>query len=131
MALQAAQGWGAKVTERLARDLQAAFPEMKGFSARNLKYMRAIAQAWPEADLVQGVLAQLLDAAYLSTKIAVASAFLSITSTNSMAVAPPPLTRWVGCRPNREVGQRRVRVFSGSRFRAGAGWRRCGLAMRP
>jgi predicted nuclease of restriction endonuclease-like (RecB) superfamily len=59
LARQVAQGWGAKVIERLAHDLQAAFPEMKGFSVRNLKYMRAFAQAWTEADFVQGVLAQL------------------------------------------------------------------------
>ena len=56
---QASQGWGAKVIERLARDLHAAFPEMKGFSPRNLKYMRAFAEAWPDAEFVQGVLAQL------------------------------------------------------------------------
>ncbi|HES75843.1 MAG TPA: DUF1016 family protein, partial [bacterium] len=35
---QAEQGWGAKVIERLAQDLRTAFPEMKGFSPRNLKY---------------------------------------------------------------------------------------------
>jgi len=56
---QAQQGWGAKVIERLARDLRSAFPDMKGFSPRNLKYMRAFAEAWPEAEFVQGVLAQL------------------------------------------------------------------------
>ena len=38
---QAEQGWGAKVIERLAGDLRLAFPDMKGFSPRNLKYMRA------------------------------------------------------------------------------------------
>ena len=53
------QGWGAKVIERLAHDLHSAFPDMKGFSPRNLKYMRAFAQAWPEAEFVQAVLAQL------------------------------------------------------------------------
>jgi len=56
---QAQQGWGAKVIERLAHDLRAAFPEMKGFSPRNLKYMRAFAEAWPDALFVQEVLAQL------------------------------------------------------------------------
>ncbi|MCO6466755.1 MAG: DUF1016 family protein [Bradyrhizobiaceae bacterium] len=56
---QAEQGWGAKVIERLSQDLRAAFPEMKGFSSRNLKYMRAFAQAWPEPEFVQEVLAQL------------------------------------------------------------------------
>ncbi len=45
--------------ERLAQDLRNAFPAMKGFSPRNLKYMRAFAQAWPDPDFVQGVLAQL------------------------------------------------------------------------
>lgn len=59
LARQAEQGWGAKVIDRLAHDLRAAFPEMKGFSPRNLKYMRAFAEAWPDAEFVQAVLAQL------------------------------------------------------------------------
>lgn len=59
LARQAEQGWGAKVIERLAQDLRHAFPDMKGFSARNLKYMRAFAEAWPDAEFVQAVLAQL------------------------------------------------------------------------
>lgn len=56
---QSVQGWGAKVIERLAQDLRVAFPDMKGFSPRNLKYMRAFAQAWPEAEFVQQAAAQL------------------------------------------------------------------------
>ncbi len=56
---QAREGWGAKVIERLAHDLRAAFPDMKGFSPRNLKYMRSFAGAWPDAEFVQAVLAQL------------------------------------------------------------------------
>ena len=56
---QSREGWGAKVIDRLAQDLRSAFPDMKGFSPRNLKYMRAFAEAWPEADFVQAVLAQL------------------------------------------------------------------------
>ena len=56
---QATQGWGSKVVETLARDLRNAFPDMKGFSPRNLKYLRASAQAWPDAEFVQAVLAQL------------------------------------------------------------------------
>ncbi len=59
LARQAAQGWGAKVIERLAQDLRAAFPEMKGFSPRNLKYMRSFAEAWPDAEFVQQAVAQL------------------------------------------------------------------------
>jgi predicted nuclease of restriction endonuclease-like (RecB) superfamily len=50
---QQREGWGAKVIERLAADLKQAFPEMKGFSARNLKYMRAFAEAWPDGEFVQ------------------------------------------------------------------------------
>lgn len=56
---QAEQGWGAKVIDRLAQDLRTAFPAMKGFSPRNLKYMRAFAEAWPDTEFVQAVLAQL------------------------------------------------------------------------
>lgn len=56
---QAQQGWGAKVIERLARDLRSAFPDMKGFSPRNLKYMRAFAEAWPDVQFVQQAAAQL------------------------------------------------------------------------
>lgn len=56
---QGEQGWGAKVVDRLAHDLHIAFPDMKGFSPRNLKYMRAFAEAWPDESFVQEVLAQL------------------------------------------------------------------------
>lgn len=56
---QAREGWGAKVIERLAQDLRNAFPDMQGFSPRNLKYMRSFAEAWPDAEFVQAVLAQL------------------------------------------------------------------------
>ncbi len=59
LARQAAQGWGAKVIERPAHDLRAAFPEMKGFSRANLMYMRAFAQAWPDAEIVQQAVGQL------------------------------------------------------------------------
>ncbi|HEY5857289.1 MAG TPA: PDDEXK nuclease domain-containing protein [Aldersonia sp.] len=43
---QAGEGWGAKVVTRLAADLRRAFPGMRGFSATNLRYMRAFAAAW-------------------------------------------------------------------------------------
>lgn len=56
---QQAQGWGTKVIDRLARDLRSAFPDMRGFSPRNLKYMRAFAQAWPDGEFVQQAAAQL------------------------------------------------------------------------
>jgi predicted nuclease of restriction endonuclease-like (RecB) superfamily len=56
---QQAENWGAKVIDRLAADLKRAFPDMKGFSPRNLKYMRAFAEAWPDEAIVQAVLAQI------------------------------------------------------------------------
>ncbi len=59
LARQASQGWGAKVIERLAHDLRTAFPEMKGFSRANLMYMRAFADAWPDAEIVQQAVGQL------------------------------------------------------------------------
>lgn len=59
LARQRSAGWGAKVIARLAADLRRAFPEMSGMSSRNLKYMRAFAQAWPEERFVQQVVAQL------------------------------------------------------------------------
>ena len=55
---QREEGWGAKVTNRLAADLHAAFPDMKGFSTRNLKYMRSLADAFPDEAFVQEALAQ-------------------------------------------------------------------------
>jgi predicted nuclease of restriction endonuclease-like (RecB) superfamily len=56
---QQRESWGAKVVDRLAADLKIAFPEMKGFSPRNLKYMRAFAEAWPDEPIVQQVVAQI------------------------------------------------------------------------
>ncbi|MNL16881.1 hypothetical protein D3C87_1379440 [compost metagenome] len=56
---QAQQGCGAKVIERLAHDLRTAFPDIKGFSRSNLMYMRAFAEAWPDAAIVQQAVGQL------------------------------------------------------------------------
>lgn len=56
---QARESWGTKVIDRLAADLKSAFPQMKGFSPRNLKYMRAFAEAWPEEPIVQQLVAQI------------------------------------------------------------------------
>jgi predicted nuclease of restriction endonuclease-like (RecB) superfamily len=48
LARQKVAGWGAKIIDRLARDLTVEFPGLEGFSLRNLKYMRAFAEAWSE-----------------------------------------------------------------------------------
>ena len=43
------EGWGSKTIERLARDLKKEFPDVAGFSWRNLKYMRQFSESFPEA----------------------------------------------------------------------------------
>ena len=56
---QQEQGWGARVIARLAKDLKQAFPDVKGFSARNLGYMKSLADAWPDEAILQEVLAKI------------------------------------------------------------------------
>ncbi|MCA1995475.1 MAG: DUF1016 N-terminal domain-containing protein, partial [Coleofasciculus sp. S288] len=56
---QRQEGWGAKIIDQLAKDLRREFPDVKGFSARNLKYMRAFAEAYPDEPFVQQVAAQI------------------------------------------------------------------------
>ncbi|MFJ4210256.1 YhcG family protein [Paenarthrobacter sp. NPDC089675] len=55
---QQVEQWGTGVMGRLADDLRAEFPDMKGLSRRNLFYMRAFAAAWPDP-IVQQAVAQL------------------------------------------------------------------------
>jgi len=57
LAKQENEGWGAKVIDRLSSDLRKSFPEMNGFSARNLKYMRKFAEVWTEKEIVQRTVA--------------------------------------------------------------------------
>lgn len=59
LARQEVQGWGAKVIDRLARDLKDAFPDMRGWSTRNLKYMAFFAQHCPQGQIGQQAAAQL------------------------------------------------------------------------
>jgi predicted nuclease of restriction endonuclease-like (RecB) superfamily len=51
-------GWGAKTIEHLARDLKIEFPEMKGLSARNLRYMREFSKAYPNYQEMQNIVNQ-------------------------------------------------------------------------
>lgn len=53
------EGWGAKVVEQLSKDLKKAFPDMKGFSLRNLHYMQRFAKTNPDLLIVQTLSAQL------------------------------------------------------------------------
>lgn len=56
---QEEEGWGSKVIDRMAKDLKDAFPEMSGFSPRNIKYMRKFAESWTDFEIVQQVVAQI------------------------------------------------------------------------
>ena len=56
---QAEEGWGTKVIQQLSKDLKTSFPDMKGLSERNLKYMRQFAQTYSDFEFVQQVVAQI------------------------------------------------------------------------
>ncbi len=56
---QQREGWGARVIDRLAADLREGYPDMKGFSARNLLFMRSFAEACPDAAKVKQLVSQL------------------------------------------------------------------------
>ena len=56
---QQQEGWGTKIVDQLAKDLKREFPDIKGFSSRNLKYMRAFAEAYPDEQIVQQLAAQI------------------------------------------------------------------------
>lgn len=56
---QQKEGWGTKVIDRMSKDLKEAFPDMSGFSARNIKYMRKFAECWTDFEFVQRVVAQI------------------------------------------------------------------------
>lgn len=56
---QKEKGWGTRVIEQLAKDLTFRFPDDKGYSVRNLKYMRQFAANYPDFPIVQVPLAQI------------------------------------------------------------------------
>lgn len=60
VAKQQATAWGDGFLLQMSRDLQAEFPDMKGFSLRNLKYMRQWFQFWSkQAAIGQQLVAQI------------------------------------------------------------------------
>jgi len=58
LARQADEGWGRSIVEQLSRDLRREFPEMKGFSPRNLWNMRRFAEAYPDGSILQQLVAE-------------------------------------------------------------------------
>ncbi len=59
LARQKEAAWGAKVIDRLAADLQEAFPDMGGLTRRNLFSMRAFAESFPDGPIVKQLVSQL------------------------------------------------------------------------
>ncbi|MBP9752211.1 MAG: DUF1016 family protein [Proteobacteria bacterium] len=53
------QGWGSDVVKQLSLDLKHTFPEMKGFSERNLVYMQTFAASYPDFEFTQQLAAQI------------------------------------------------------------------------
>ena len=56
---QEREGWGSGVIERLSKDLRTAFPDVKGFSPRNLRYMRRAAEVFGVRPILQQIAAKL------------------------------------------------------------------------
>lgn len=56
---QAEEGWGSKVIDRISKDINDAFPDMSGFSPRNIKYMRKFAEVWNNYEIMQRTAAQI------------------------------------------------------------------------
>ena len=56
---QERHGWGAKIIDQLSQDLRTEFPEMKGFSPQNLKYMKRFAEEYGFEEIGQQAVDQL------------------------------------------------------------------------
>ncbi|MBI4881136.1 MAG: N-6 DNA methylase [Planctomycetes bacterium] len=56
---QQREGWGARVIDRLAADLRESYPDMKGLSARNLLFMRSLAEVCPDAEKTKQLVSRL------------------------------------------------------------------------
>ena len=97
---QESAGWGAKVIDRLSSDLKRDFSEMTGFSPRNLKYMWAMAEAFPDREIVQRVIAQLPWGHAITLVEAVTRAISGFRATSCCA------------RADRRVGSRRCAARS-------------------
>lgn len=53
------KSWGNKFIENLATDIKLSFPEAKGYSVRNLKYMAKFAATYEDEEFVQQAVAQI------------------------------------------------------------------------
>lgn len=60
VAKQRESAWGDGFLMQMSRDLQAEFPDMKGFSLRNMKYIRQWYQFWSNTNLIERQIGQQL-----------------------------------------------------------------------
>lgn len=56
---QQKRGWGGKVIDQLSKDIKKSFPGLKGYSKRNLLYMKQFAEQYPDLEFTQAALAQI------------------------------------------------------------------------
>lgn len=56
---QSRDGWGSSVVERLSMDLRREFPDIKGFSARNLWNMRSFYDSYKDQPILQQLVAEI------------------------------------------------------------------------
>jgi len=94
MEAQAREGWGAAIIPRLARDLHTEFPEMQGFSVRNLKYMLRFARENGAPPKVQQPVALLPCAESTVTIVPPPAAQLDAFAAPSFVQQPAALLPW-------------------------------------
>ena len=67
---QEKEGWGKQVIEQLSKDLISRFPDDRGYSVRNLRYMKRFASAYPDFPILQVPLAELKELPILQATLA-------------------------------------------------------------
>ena len=67
---QEQEGWGKQVIEQLSEDLISRYPDDRGYSVRNLRYMKRFASAYPDFPILQVPLAELKELPILQATLA-------------------------------------------------------------
>ena len=67
---QEQEGWGKQVIEQLSKDLISRYPDDRGYSVRNLRYMKRFASAYPDFPILQVPLAELKELPILQATLA-------------------------------------------------------------
>lgn len=67
---QEQEGWGKQVIEQLSNDLKTRYPDDRGYSKRNLGYMKSFASAYPDFPILQVPLAKLKELPILQATLA-------------------------------------------------------------